>query len=338
MKARNTLKFGLFGLFLGVLLLSPTIVFSQEDGGVVSPILSYSVGARGYSMGGAFTALADDTTASWWNPAGLVEIHRQEIAAYFESLYVGSTLAFLGYSYPIWNVGVASGSVMYLGTSDIPGFSEPSLGVHQQTANYSAYQLLINLSFAQKLSFYKKFAPFLKYFDAGATLKFLTAGTTSVGRFGVGLDLGLKYYPTHITDPKWEWFKNFVFALKINNALPPTVQFNSQRDWYIWDLNLGILYRTLYDTLNLELDFKQTLFRNTPPQPRIGAEYTIYRIVKVRAGFIANVSTPVPTGEFAAGLGLNFEDFRFDYAFGYNFDLGAVHHISATYSFGEIIP
>src|SRR5262245_65201117 len=30
-----------------------------------------AVGVRAQGMGGAFTALADDATATWWNPAGL---------------------------------------------------------------------------------------------------------------------------------------------------------------------------------------------------------------------------------------------------------------------------
>src|SRR4029453_6678457 len=32
---------------------------------------SDAIGIRAQGMGGAFTALADDATASWWNPAGL---------------------------------------------------------------------------------------------------------------------------------------------------------------------------------------------------------------------------------------------------------------------------
>ena len=30
-----------------------------------------AVGVRAQGMGGAFTAVADDATAAWWNPAGL---------------------------------------------------------------------------------------------------------------------------------------------------------------------------------------------------------------------------------------------------------------------------
>ncbi len=120
-----------------------------------------------------------------------------------------------------------------------------------------------------------------------------------------------------------------VFGMKINNLVPPTIKFDESRDWYLWDLNFGALYHTMYDTLNITADMSWTLLKKMDIRPRVGVEYTIYKIVRVRAGY---------NGEVTTGIGVNLEDFRFDYAFGYNFNLGSVHHISATYYFGEIVP
>src|ERR1700704_2735214 len=39
-----------------------------------------TIGVRAQGMGGAFTAVADDATASWWNPAGMAG------GAYFNAL------------------------------------------------------------------------------------------------------------------------------------------------------------------------------------------------------------------------------------------------------------
>lgn len=39
----------------------------------------FGVGARAQSMGGAFIAVADDYTATYWNPAGLSQIRRMEL-------------------------------------------------------------------------------------------------------------------------------------------------------------------------------------------------------------------------------------------------------------------
>ncbi len=166
---------------LSILLVGSAI--ASYDGGVVSPILSYNLGARGYAMGGAFTALADDTTASFWNPAGLVDIHRQEVSGYFETLFAGATFMFAGYTYPIWNLGVASASIMYMGSGDIQQITENL----EALPNFKAYQFVLNLSFAQKLSLYKRFFHPLKYFDAGANMKIYSAGIADTGRYGVGL-------------------------------------------------------------------------------------------------------------------------------------------------------
>src|SRR3954471_2517793 len=43
------------------------------------------VGVRASGMGGAFTAVADDATASWWNPAGMAG------GAYFNALIESGT-------------------------------------------------------------------------------------------------------------------------------------------------------------------------------------------------------------------------------------------------------
>jgi len=313
-------------LLLILTVLSTSQLFAtSDDGGVISPILSYNLGARGYAMGGAFVALADDTTASFWNPAGLVQIHRQEVSGYFETLFAGSSFVFLGYTYPIWNLGVASGSIMYIGSGDIQRLSEDL----ESIGTFKAYQFVLNLSFAQKLSLYKRVFPPFKHFEAGANMKIYSAGIAGDGRYGIGLDLGVRYYPGHIDFKYTQFLKNMVFGLKINNFVPPTVKFEAERDWYLWDLNFGALYRTIYDTLNITMDFSATLFKDRDIKPRFGMEYTFYKIFKGRIGY---------NGEITTGLGVNLEDLRFDYAFGYNFDLGSVHHISGTYYFGEIVP
>jgi len=54
--------------FLYTLIL--TLCFSQEG---VSNIDTWGIGARSSSMGGAFTAVADDFAAAWYNPAGLAQ-------------------------------------------------------------------------------------------------------------------------------------------------------------------------------------------------------------------------------------------------------------------------
>ena len=43
--------------------------------------LKIGVSARGIGMGGAFTAIADDASATYWNPAGMVDVTRTKGAS-----------------------------------------------------------------------------------------------------------------------------------------------------------------------------------------------------------------------------------------------------------------
>ena len=45
----------------------------------VGDFLTLGVGARPLSMGGSFTAIADDSTATYWNPAGLAQLTHAEM-------------------------------------------------------------------------------------------------------------------------------------------------------------------------------------------------------------------------------------------------------------------
>ena len=66
-------------ILLAVILLSPAGVAAQQP--IVPLQLSFSdPGARSMGFGGAFVALADDATAAFANPAGLVQLIRPEIS------------------------------------------------------------------------------------------------------------------------------------------------------------------------------------------------------------------------------------------------------------------
>src|SRR5476649_696365 len=49
-------------------------------------------GARPVGMGGAFTAIADDSNAPLYNPAGLVQVQWNEVSAMYSRLFSGLTL------------------------------------------------------------------------------------------------------------------------------------------------------------------------------------------------------------------------------------------------------
>ena len=71
-----------FGWIVGVILIVIMAVFSPRlQAQEILPLLGnhFGVGARALGMGGAHVGVAEDFSASYWNPAGLGQIHRMEI-------------------------------------------------------------------------------------------------------------------------------------------------------------------------------------------------------------------------------------------------------------------
>ena len=73
-------------VFVGVLILvmAPSILFGatkpfEKVGTYAAQFLKIGTSARAAGMGSAFTAVANDATAMYWNPAGLVEINRTQV-------------------------------------------------------------------------------------------------------------------------------------------------------------------------------------------------------------------------------------------------------------------
>ncbi len=87
--------------------------------------LKIPVGPRAIGMGGAFTAVADDATAPYWNPAGMVYLPYREVI--FQHSEKFGSLANHDYGTVVFPLGGASGhgqalgvSFVRLGVDDIP--------------------------------------------------------------------------------------------------------------------------------------------------------------------------------------------------------------------------
>lgn len=60
--------------------------------------LLIGVGARPLGMGGAFTALADESSTIYWNPAGLSLLKKREISGMYGSLFKDTSYSFVSYA------------------------------------------------------------------------------------------------------------------------------------------------------------------------------------------------------------------------------------------------
>ena len=118
-----------FSLLITSLIL-PSTVNAADEGAHAAEFLSHGVGARALGMGSAFVAIADDATATYWNPAGLTKVKKHSFSAMYADTFStgdGNWLSrglvaynFLNYVYQIEDIGSLGLSWIRLGVDDIP--------------------------------------------------------------------------------------------------------------------------------------------------------------------------------------------------------------------------
>lgn len=108
----------------------PLKVFAADEGAHAADFLSHGVGARALGMGSAFVAIADDATATYWNPAGLTKVKKHSFSTMYSDTFRtgdGGFLSqglvsynFVNYVHQIEEIGSIGLSWIRLGIDDIP--------------------------------------------------------------------------------------------------------------------------------------------------------------------------------------------------------------------------
>jgi hypothetical protein len=158
-------------------------------------VLSIGVGARALGMGGAYVAVADDSTATYWNPAGLPKIKHVEISAVQQGReYSGSGLNEVGSEYffmsggmTVPDLGSFGVAIMRFAVDDIPQVSGvDASGAPIEVGTFKTQDLALMAAYGLKLN---------KALNAGVTLKYLTGGTSGLVASGpVAGDATSTYY------------------------------------------------------------------------------------------------------------------------------------------------
>lgn len=290
-------------------------------------------GARALGMGAAFTAVADDPSATFWNPAGLATVTRRELLLMHSERF-GDLVDrdFAAYVQPVgWRLfgGESAGigvSIIRLGIDDIPftNHLEDDLDVdddgivsNEELLGLFALQDQIRYKSDQELGLLLSYGEQKGAWRIGGSLKFVRQSIGPYSSLGVGadlavlrpglwrrLDFGLKLQDVTTTYLSWSTGHNEV----ITPAIVPGLAWRQPVAKWDMDVTLATSLTTRFESRG-EADQYSTGAMSA--NAHVGLEVGFSRKVFVRSGFDGGFDA----GHFAAGAGFLLEPLTIDYAY-----------------------
>ncbi|KPJ53900.1 hypothetical protein AMJ39_02595 [candidate division TA06 bacterium DG_24] len=315
--------------------------------------LTLGVGGRALGLGGAYVSMADDVTASYWNPAGLALLDRREMSFMHAENFAGIVqYDFLAYG-QAWGdstrpSGVGIGLVR-LGVDEIPVTStlelldygldgEPNTGDEGEgNGRLDVNERIVYDEDKISWTSDNEIAVYLSYGRGMSSSLYLGGSVKILGKFlyensavGIGADVGALYRPR-------SWLT--VGAVLQDMTTSPLVWNTGTRETITPTLRAGLSSRHLVERFEGDLTlaagtdvrFEEQSLGSTLSSGgvsldlHVGAEYRYRDMVGVRLG--------ADRGRLTAGAGFSVRMFLADYAFLAHEDLGNSHRVSLGVQF-----
>lgn len=187
-----------------VVLFSPAQVYAQAKVGTTgAQFLELGVSARAMGMAEAFTAVSDDITSVYYNPAGLTYLYGREAAFTYLDMPAGVGHGFAAIGLPLESIGGVLGVSMYaLGSGDMIERTYPSGGEEGTNRIFSWNDFALAVSYGRYLT---------DRFSIGVTVKYIGEFAHDYSANGWGADIGTVYNTG---------FRGFKIAMVITNFGP----------------------------------------------------------------------------------------------------------------------
>ncbi len=312
--------------------------------------LKIGVGARALGMGGAFVSVADDASAIYWNPAGMMFLTRGQVLGMHAEQFGGEVSHdFMSAAYPLGGSGetgsgvvgfgwdrvavdeieVTSGALLDYGRDGYPDTGDLGEGNGRwdsgERFDYSKFRMDSNVNQAFFFSYARSLFPRV---SIGGTIKLVRADLVGTDATGIGADLGLV----------WLASKQVTVGLLAQDVTTTRISWDTGHRETVWpSVTVGSYYARPIGGLGVvsaafDLAFttdgreeaSQFASGGLGGDVRAGLEYWYRQSLALRVGSDA--------GQLAAGTGIRWRSFGVDYAFLSHEDLDNTHRISAQLS------
>ena len=276
------------------------------------PFLKINVGARAVSMGAAFTGLADDESALYYNPAGIAALEESRWIAGYHNHFVDIQSGFLGIMTPLNPDNSVALHFSYLDYGEL--IETDTLG--RTLGSFGGGDLLVAGTFARRMTMNIK---------AGLTAKFIYQSLHDYSSTGFAFDVGAKY-----TDNR----ERFTAGLMIQNLGWQLSALDAQKYRLPLMFKSGVSYRPRGMPLLLASDLVIPV--DNDPVIALGGEYHEFKPFYLRMGwnsFGTNYRAADSEDKwagFAVGVGFDVKEIHVAYAYAPTAELGEYHRFTIT--------
>ena len=315
-------------------------------GKYAADFLSIGVGARSAAMGNAYSALANDASAFYWNPAGQPATRQLSFQVDHVPMFNGlAQYNAASATMALHNNSAVSIAWIRLGVDDIPRYAplegtkiqRLTTGQYRSTGqpigSFSDAEDALFLSFGKKIKFDlglglpSNMVVLPIEMSFGLTGKFIHHKLDDKAGTGQGIDAGFLVRTVSRESDREEaksWLGLGLVARDLSRTSITWDTASNHNDQVKTALLLGLagsIYFNSFDSrLTLSLDQELLPYTDT----HLGVEFEILHTVALRAGLWGD--------RFSAGAGVSFKGFRVDYAF-VTHDLGHTHRVSGVLAF-----
>ncbi len=287
----------------------------------VANFLKIGVGGKAVAMGDAFTAIADDPSALYWNPGGLGFQNNVAVNFSYTNWILDTKHNFLGVVLPMRGVGTVGLSIISFSSGDI---EETTIYKPHGTGRvFSASDLSIGLSLARRLT---------DRYSVGVTLKYLSEKLALESASSVALDIGSIFILSYKYNVRMGIaLTNFGGNMKMDGLdlqTDVTTDFNKQVEarlkTYSWPLPLTFrvglaadVLKNNFHRLTVAADVNDP--RDFQARGNLGIEYAIKSMFFLRAGYK-----------------LGYDEDSFSAGVGFNYAVKGVGHLIFDYSYSDM--
>jgi len=286
-----------------ILLLISSSGFGLGDYGTPGEFLNWGAGARSMGMGRAFTGLADDASAIYYNPAGLafqnpLQIMGQHVFLFYDTIYEYGAIV-----YPVSGIGTFGFG--YVGLMSFGYDARDDEWVSLSPDPFNIMNQAFMLSYAREL---------IPWLSLGLNVKVIAESNFGADSIGYGADVGLLAVPNEYIS----------VGLSVINAVPPTIKLDVDDEQFPIIVKFGLALKLFGDRVIPSVDVEKEL-SNKDVKVRFGAELWPVQQVAIRGG--------MDETEMMVGLGVAWKPYYIDYSLSFQ-ELGLSHRVSVTFAFG----